>query len=158
MPFVIDGNNVIGSSPDLVQAESGSRQKLIDMVLKFQKHRNNSVVLVFDKSPGDEALPLIDDGRMAVLFPDEGERSDDLIARLISEYSNCRDVVLISSDKKLKDLAKEKGGRTMNAIEFYYDLKRVNRIQDRRQEKEKRIHGEISDNEVDQWMKIFGDD
>jgi hypothetical protein len=35
----------------------------------------------------------------------------------------------------------------LNAIEFYFDLKRINRIQDRRQEKEKRIHGVISENE-----------
>jgi len=158
MPYVIDGNNVIGSSPDLVQTETGSRQKLIEMVVQFQKHRNNSVVLVFDGARGEENIPPLGDGRFSVLFPNEGQSADDLIIHLINEYTNCRDVVLVSSDKKLKDLAKEKGGRTLNAIEFYFDLKRANRIQDKREEKEKRIHGEISDNEVDQWMKIFGDD
>lgn len=158
MPYIIDGNNVIGGSPDLVQSEGGSRQKMIDMVVQFQKQRKNSVILVFDGARGDEQVPTGADGRFSVLFPQEGESADDLIVRLMNEYTNCRDVVLVSSDKKLKDLAKEKGGRTLNAIEFYYDLKRANRIQDRREEKEKRIHGEISDNEVDHWMKIFGDD
>lgn len=158
MPYVIDGNNVIGSSPELTQGEAGSRQKLIDMVVQFQKHRNNSVVLVFDGARGEENIPPSDDGRFTVLFPDDGESADDVIERLMKDYTNCRDVVLVSSDKKLKDLARERGGRTLNAIEFYFDLKRINRIQDRRQEKEKRIHGVISENEVDQWMKIFSDD
>ncbi len=158
MPYLIDGNNVIGSSPDLAQAESGSRQKLIDLMVQFQRHRSNSVVLVFDGARGDEVVPPIGDGRFSVLFPCEGETADDVIERLMKEYSSCRDVVLVSSDKKLKDLARDRGGRAMNAIEFYFDLKRINRIQDRRQEKEKRIHGQLSDNEVDQWLKIFGDD
>lgn len=159
MPYVIDGNNVIGSSPDLAQSESGSsRQKLIDLVVQFQKHRNNSIVLVFDGAPADEKIPPPGDNRLSVLFACDGESADDRIMELLKEYSHGRDLVLVSSDKKLKDCAREKGGRAMNAIEFYFDLKRANRIQDKREEKEKRIHNELSDHEVDHWMKIFGDD
>jgi hypothetical protein len=31
---------------------------MIDMVVQFQKHRNNSVVLVFDGARGEENIPL----------------------------------------------------------------------------------------------------
>jgi predicted RNA-binding protein with PIN domain len=159
MPYVIDGNNVIGSSPDLAQTETGSsRQKLIDLVVQFQKHRNNSVVLVFTGVLGDEVVPSSGDNRLSVVFPREGESIEERILDLLREYSNGRDLVLVSSDKKLKDFVREKGGRALNAIEFYFDLKRANRIQDRKDEKEKRIHNELSDHEVNDWMKIFGDD
>ncbi len=55
----------------------------------------------------------------------------------------------------MKDIAKKKGAKVINSIEFYYELKRVYRATGRIEMKQKRIDTELSDGEVDQWLKIF---
>ena len=75
--------------------------------------------------------------------------------------SNCmnyfKDVTLVTSDRELKNFAKKKGAKTVNSIEFYFELKRFNRFSGKKEESQKRINTALSDTEVDQWMKIFKD-
>lgn len=158
MPYIIDGNNLIGSSPDISLEESGARQKVIHIVRKFQQNRNNKVIVVFDGKPDGENHHQELGPKFQIIFPRYGDSADDEIKRILGSYSDFRDVVLVTSDRELKVFARRLGARTVNSIEFYFRLKREYRETGKKEESRKRIETRLSDQEVDQWMKVFSDD
>ncbi len=155
MPYIIDGDNLIGSSPDIGLDDPQSRPKLLNIVKRFQEDGNYNVIIVFDGGPEsgvhrEELTP-----KLSVRHPRDGDSADDEIKRILRGFNYFKDVVLVTSDRDLKSFAKQKGAKTVNSIEFYFQLKRVSHISGKREESRRRIDTELSDMEVDHWMKIF---
>ncbi len=155
MPYIIDGNNLIGSSPDISLEDANSRTEIIAIVKKFQKKKKNKIIIVFDGEPTTFSPEENPNEKIIVKYPPIGDSADDEIKRILEGYTHFKDVILITSDRELKDVAKKKGAKVINSIEFYYELKRVYRATGRIEMKQKRIDTELSEGEVDQWMKIF---
>lgn len=155
MPYIIDGNNLIGCSPDIGIEDSGGREKIVLLVEKFQKRKNNNVLLVFDGEPKEGGYETKRGNKFKVIYPRYGKTADEVIKGILDEYNNYKDVILISSDRELKTYAKKKGAKTINSIEFYFELKRSYKIYNKTENNTKQINVEVSSNEVDHWMKIF---
>ena len=155
MPYIIDGNNLIGCSPDISLEDKEARTKLLHIVRNFQENRNNNVILFFDGEPANGLYREEVNQKFSIRYPRFGGSADEEIRELLESYSDYRDVILVSSDRELKTIGKKKGAKIVNSIEFYFRLKQAYRVDERREEKKKRIDAQLSDNEVDQWMKIF---
>lgn len=157
MPYIIDGNNLIGSMPDITLEDPGARKKIVEIVRKYQQSKNSSVIIVFDGEPDNvfHRQPL--DEKFTVVYPRYGDSADDEIKRILGRYTYFKDVVLVTSDRELKTYARKKGARIINSIEFHYELRRYTRVQGIKESNQKRINAQLSDNEIDQWLKIFGD-
>ena len=158
MPTIIDGNNLIGSSPDISLDDPAARKKIVQLVRKYQESKNGSIIVVFDGGP--DSLYSGDDPaeKFSVVYPRFGCSADEEIKKILNGYSDFRSVKLVSSDRELKNFAKNKGAKTVNSIEFYFELKRIYRMNGKKEEKLKRIHNQISKKEVDLWLKIFQDE
>lgn len=158
MPYVIDGNNLVGCAPDISLDDPGARTRILLVVKRFQENKKNNVIVVFDGEP-DVMLPgQGSSSKFSVVFPKFGDSADDEIKNILNGFNNFKDVVLVTSDSELKKFAKKKGARTVNSIEFYFELRRFSRIHGIKEENQKRINAKLSDTEVDQWMKIFDED
>ncbi len=155
MPYIIDGNNLIGCSPDISLEDDNARSEIVSIVKKFQQKKRSRIIVVFDGEPDTYLNEKNPTEKITVKFPPIGESADDEIKRLLDGYTYFRDVILVTSDRELKDIAKKKGAKVINSIEFYYELKRVYRATGRFEMTQKRIDAELSEGEVDQWMKIF---
>lgn len=155
MPYIIDGDNLIGSSPDIVLEDPEARSKLIYIVQKFQENKNSNVTLVFDGEPENGVQREDINTKFCVRYPQYGNSADDEIKNILEGFHYFKDVTLVSSDRELKAFAKKKGAKTINSIEFYFELKRFSRASGKVEESKKRIDAELSDGEIDQWMKIF---
>ncbi len=155
MPYIIDGNNLIGSSPDIAIEDSDGREKIILLSEKFQNRKKNNVILVFDGEPKESAYENIVNNKFKILYPRFGMSADELIKNILKEYNDFKDVILISSDRELKTFAKKKGAKTINSIEFYYELKRTYKIANKVEKNTKKIDVEVSNNEIDHWMRVF---
>ncbi len=157
MPYIIDGNNLIGCSPDISLEDKDAREKLLHIVTKYQEKRKNNIIVVFDGEPENGLYREEVNEKFSIRYPRYGGSADEEIKELLGSYSDYRDVILVSSDRELKSVARKKGAKIVNSIEFYYKLKQAYRIDGRQEEKNKRIDTQLSENEVDQWMKIFQD-
>jgi predicted RNA-binding protein with PIN domain len=155
MPYIIDGNNLVGSAPDISHGDPEAKTKILYLVGKFQEDKNCNIVVVFDGEPRHGVRREEVSSRFSVLYPRFGSTADDEIREILDGFNNCKDVVLVSSDRALKTLAREKGARTVNSIEFYYELKRFSHIRGKKEASQKRIDAELSDREIDLWLKIF---
>ncbi|MFC2155163.1 NYN domain-containing protein [Acidobacteriota bacterium] len=157
MPYIIDGNNLIGSSPDIALEDPGARKKIVEIVRKYQQSKRSSVIIVFDGEPDDVFHRQLLNEKFTVVYPRFGNSADDEIKRILGRYTYFKDVVLVTSDRELKFYARKKGARIVNSTEFHYELRRYYRVQGIKESKQKRINARLSDNEVDQWLKIFED-
>jgi predicted RNA-binding protein with PIN domain len=93
-----------------------------------------------------------------VVYPRYGLTADDEIKRILDGYQQLKEIILVSTDRELKKYAKEKGARTINSIEFYFTLKKAFLSQGKKEETLKRVNTRVSQNEVEQWLKIFNGD
>lgn len=155
MPYIIDGNNLIGCAPDFSLEEDDSREKILDLIRRYQRLRKSSMIVVFDGEPSLDSHKQKFTSKFTVIYPKFGHTADEEIKHLMNGYTDCQGVRLVTSDKELKSFAKNKGAKTLNSIEFFYELKRINHAVGKKEEAQKRIDTQVSENEVDQWLKIF---
>lgn len=155
MPYIIDGNNLIGSTRDISLDDKDAREKIINLIRKFQESKNTKITVVFDGEPSGGLVKNPVSTKLTVVFPHYGNTADDEIKRILSGYHQINDVIMVSSDRELKKFAKEKGAKTRNSIEFYYELKKTHYISGKKEETLKRINTSLSQNEIENWMKIF---
>jgi predicted RNA-binding protein with PIN domain len=158
MPYIIDGNNLIGCAPDFSLGDPEARGKMVDIIRKFQESRNTKVTVVFDGEPqGSERHNPIN-SKLTVVYPRFGLSADDEIKGMLENGQHAKETVLVTTDRELKDFAKEKGIRTVNSIEFYFILKKAFVHQGRKEETLKRVNTRVSKSEVEQWLKIFNNE
>jgi predicted RNA-binding protein with PIN domain len=158
MAYIIDGNNLIGSAPEFSLADPEARMKLVALVRKFQESKNAKVTVVFDGEPRGSELRSPISAKLTVVYPRCGLSADDEIKCILDKYQQLREIILITTDRELKKYAREKGARTINSIEFYYTLKKNLLHQGKKEETMKRVNTRVSQNEVEQWLKIFSGD
>lgn len=155
MPYIIDGANLISSCPEFSSDDGDAKTKLISILKRFQENKNNNVLVVFGEKSGDEIQCEELSAKFCVHYPPEGIPVGEEIIRLLDRFHNYKDVILVTSEKDLKTIAKKKGAKIINSIEFCFDLKRISHFFGVEEESQKRIEAELSDREVELWMKIF---
>ena len=158
MAYIIDGNNLIGSAPDFSLADPESRGKMVSFIKKFQESKNTKITVVFDGEPQGSELKNPINAKLTVVYPRYGLTADDEIKRILDNYQQLKEVILVTTDRELKKYAKEKGARTINSIEFYFTLKKAFLSQGKKEETLKRVNTRVSQNEVEQWLKIFNNE
>lgn len=155
MPYLIDGNNVIGHIPDLDLGDRSSRFQLISRLVRFQKIHNTRVIVVFDGPPDDH---LENSGNppapVSVYFPEAGQSADAIIEAIILQQTDRRRFFVVSSDREIRDFARRQGARSVGCAEFYKKMKKAQNEYRDLAELEKQ-NEELSPLEVRQWGEVF---
>ena len=155
MPYLIDGNNLIGHIPSLDLKDQASRKLLVSRLQIFQEFKKTRVIVVFD-GPFD---PDIAEGRFKdtpfrVCFPPFSQTADDVIEETICRQTDLRQFFVVSSDREIKNFARSKGAKPLDCSEFLRRLKATLKKYDKIAEMEKNTPTP-SPLEVDIWSDIF---
>ncbi len=147
MPYLVDGNNLIGVSPNLTIGSQESRDFIIRKLLRFHRLTKKRIVLVFDGAP--EPYPArmeLSPKNFMVLFPKYGESADDVIKRCMGPG-----MVVVTSDRELIEEAKKRHIKWMRSRDF---LRMVSSVKEGKNEKP---DWNPTPQEIDAWLKIFGE-
>ena len=177
MQLLIDGYNVVAPvsapsrrsghavDPNWLQRE---RSLLIKRLIRHlpQELRSQTCV-VFDAAnpPRDQPSTYQHDG-IEVRFAVEHAEADDLIEELIASHSSPKQLMVVSSDHRVRNAASRRGCQTFdsqNWLDLLLDGKLQIQISSKQEtgrgreadEQEKPL-SEIDPSEVDQWMQDFG--
>jgi predicted RNA-binding protein with PIN domain len=155
MPYLIDGNNLIGHIPHLRLNDPQSRYRLVARLLIFQRRRKTKIVLVFDGPPD---LNLFGEKyrrkKFAILYPDFDQNADTIIQEQVLKQTDLRNFFVVSSDREIKAFAKNKGAKVLTCQQFYRQLKAV--LKDYKNSLSlKKEDFSLSPFEVKQWLEIF---
>ena len=115
--YIIDGNNVIGKIKSLSlihkKDKQASREKLTNILNRYFSGKKVKISLHFDGHP-NIAL-AISKGRIHYSL---NQSSDNLIKKEIENFDNCRLIILVTSDRNLRDFGKVCGCTILSSDEF----------------------------------------
>lgn len=152
MPFLVDGNNLIGMTRGLELRDDTSRQKLVQRICAYQRRKGGSYLIYFDGEP--EHGPLRRDAKLGgveVFFSGRGTSADELIVRKLERAAHPREYTVITSDRALGTACKHLGARQMSCAELNRAMGQLER------EPLRRWESPPSKEEVEKWLKVFGE-
>ncbi|HRD02804.1 MAG TPA: NYN domain-containing protein [Candidatus Saccharicenans sp.] len=155
MAYLIDGNNLMGQADPYFKYDISSRSQLIGRLLLFQKATKSRVFLVFDGRPPEDDRHIQLNSKFTILFPEPGQSADELIEELLSLKKDRRYYQVVSSDRGVREMARQHGVKSINCQEFLKELKQI--LKDNRASRELEKQGDDSTPlEISLWTELFG--
>jgi predicted RNA-binding protein with PIN domain len=117
MPYLIDGNNLLGSW-GAQRPPGDARAEVVRRVAAFCRSKGARATVVFDGAPFRPEFGAQDLGPVALRFPPEGQDADTVIKDIIDKAARPGELLLVSSDKALYSYARTRGVSTLRAHEW----------------------------------------
>src|ERR1700733_13215864 len=151
MPYIIDGNNVMGQIPGWHRDKSAARAKLLSPLAAFSGSKGVRITAVFDGG-ADEQFPEGAAFRgVKILYAERGSDADRRIQRLVESASDPRGITVITSDRQLAFLVRSAGAKVMRSGDFRRNILENVSAYDRRPD-EKPATAE----DLEKWLRYFG--
>lgn len=149
MPYLIDGNNLLGSwgGP---RGEDDRRGEVVRRVLAFCRARNARATLVFDGHPLRPDLAAQDLGPVRLRVPAPGQDADTVIRDLVEHAPRAAELIVVTSDKALYSYCKTLGACVLRAHEWNALERRARGSGAPGSEKPPR------EDDVEGWLRRFG--
>ena len=144
MPYLVDGNNVIGAERGGPASDDG-RAALVREIADRLRATRARVVLFFDGS-GD-SLSL---GSLSVRFAGAAT-ADDAIVREVGRSAHPQEMIVVTADRDLARRTRDAGGRVAAPAEFWRRFGAPARSMPSSGGSETRV-------DVDDWLKWLSDD
>jgi predicted RNA-binding protein with PIN domain len=118
VPYVIDGNNILGSWGGPPGRGDDGRTEVVRRVAAFCRARGARAILVFDGRPFRADLAAQELGRVSLRFPGEGRDADSLVREIVEKAERPGELLVVTSDKALYSWAKTHGASVLRAHEW----------------------------------------
>ena len=162
MPLLIDGHNLIGSGsiPDISLADEDDEAKLVARLRVWRSKAKDRMTVIFDHGiTGGRSIGLSGAG-VNVIFARNPQDADELIRRRLRNAG--KGLILISNDAELRRDAAAAEVEVWRSDEFVQRMQTKARkkgttsaIQEAAQEAGAESHVNLSEREVDQWLRMF---
>jgi predicted RNA-binding protein with PIN domain len=152
MPYLIDGNNLLGSwgGP---QGQDDRREEVVRRVAAFCRARGVKATLVFDGHPLRPDMASQDLGPVSVRVPPRGDDADTVIRELVERAPRPAEIIVVTSDKALYSYVKSLGAAVLRAHEWNALAGRPPRVSRNVVHKSDKPERE---DDVEGWLKRFG--
>jgi len=148
MPYLIDGNNLLGSwgGP---RGQDDRRHEVVRRVAAFCRAKGARATLVFDGHPLRDDMRAQDLGSLTLRVPPSGSDADSVIRDLVERAARPADIIVVTSDKALYSYVRTLGASVLRAHEW----NALERALPRGSEKSDKPERE---DDVEGWLKRFG--
>ncbi len=153
MPYIIDGHNLIPKIPGLSLRDPNDEMRLVERLQRYCAHRNTRAEVYFDRAAAGSAGRR-HFGAVTAVFVREGRTADQAIAARVRKLGKqAHNWVVVSSDHEVQRAARWAGARVMRSEAFAAELRALNQT---RVEAEKPEN--LPANELDEWLRLFGEE
>jgi len=152
MPYLIDGNNLLGSwgGP---RGQDDRREEVVRRVAAFCRARRVKATLVFDGHPLRDDMASQDLGLVSLRVPPRGQDADTVIRELVERAPRPGEITVVTSDKALYSYVKTLGAAVLRAHEWNALAGRPLRSSRNLSYKSDKPERE---DDVEGWLKRFG--
>jgi len=153
--IIIDGYNLLRCDAWPVTKErdlEGQRDDLIRQLQTYAAKQGDSIVVVFDNSSG--AMKQIHHGSLLkIVYSPASKEADEVIQQMIRKAPSARNIVVVSTDRAIRNTAKDHGAVSMRSESFCNMLlsQETNTSYSTSTEEDK----ELSAEEVEYWKRLF---
>jgi len=155
MPYIIDGHNLIPKVPGLSLEDMDDEQQLVNLLQDFCRVKQKKVEVFFDNAPaGSSGARTF--GCVVARFIRQGRTADQAILEKLRRLEGeARNWTVVSSDREVRNSARSVRAKSMRVEEFAQELSAL--AADRSQQMQQ-DDADLSKQEVDEWLKLFGAD
>ncbi len=156
MPYLIDGNNLLGSWGG--PAAGGDRRlEVVRRVAEFCRNRGARAVVVFDGAPFRRDIGPQEIGSVSLRFPEAGSDADTVIRTLVDQAPRPGEWTVVTSDKPLYSYVRTRGALVLRAHEWNA-LERSDQRPGARPRSSKPAASEkpAHERDVSGWLEAFG--
>lgn len=151
VPYIVDGNNVMGQIVGWHRDKSGSRRALLMKVVTFARAKNARVTVVFDGAPDRGAPEGSAVQGVKVLYARAGSDADSRIEEIVDTSPNPRGLTVVTSDRHLAFLVRSRGAKVIRSGDFRRQLDSLTDLRSERHDPE-----QIESGDVNAWLRYFG--
>jgi predicted RNA-binding protein with PIN domain len=148
MPYLIDGNNLLGSwgGP---RGGDDRRAEVVKRVAAFCRARNVRATLVFDGHPLRADMVAQELGPLSLRVPPPGQDADTLIRGIVERSPRPGEIIVVTSDKALYSYVKTLGAEVLRAHEWNALERRLSAPRGDSEKPER-------EDDVEGWLRKFG--
>jgi predicted RNA-binding protein with PIN domain len=150
MAYLIDGHNLLGILSDITLQSADKEEKLVQKLRPYFAYLRQSAHIFFDGGVAGSQTPR-KLGNIQVFFARQGSSADALIAQRIRTHPNPSELVLVSNDRQLLQVAHNNRARWLTASQFAQKLATY-------KPQKQAQHPNLSSEEVKEWLTLFGQD
>lgn len=156
MPVIIDGHNLLWSvRKSSEQFESISDVQLCQIISRYLKLTGEKGEIIFDGTGPPDKSGFNNLSSLEVSFAGLATDCDTVIENKIRASTSPRRLTVVSSDRRLRDVARARKATAIKSELFWKELqKQLSRKRTIREPTAKRRG--LSDSETEQWLKFFG--
>lgn len=133
MIILIDAYNLLKQILHTQFVHETQRVKFIKELQDYALKRSNDVVLIFDG--GYDLYEYEDHARhIEIIYSGQAQTADDVIKKYLKERQG-QNILLVSSDRELRDCAKKCSIESIQSLEFYEIMQEVMQYQKKCEEK-----------------------
>ena len=158
MPYLFDGNNLLGSwgGP---RTGDDRRAEVVQRVVAFCRTRGAKAILVFDGKPLRADLVAQELGPVSVRVPPPGQDADTVIRQIVDRSPRPQELIVVTSDKPLYSYVKTRGAAVLRAHEWNAQERRgtaPHRAASHRVAPAEKAEKPEREEDVAGWLKKFG--
>jgi predicted RNA-binding protein with PIN domain len=117
MPYLFDGNNLLGSWGGPRDGDD-RRGEVVRRLLAFCRAKGVRGTVVFDGHPLRDDMAAQDLGPLSLRVPPQGEDADTVIRELVERSPRPGEITVVTSDKALYSYVKTLGASVLRAHEW----------------------------------------
>ena len=117
MPYLIDGNNLLGSWGGPSSGDD-RRAEVVRRVAAFCRARNARATIVFDGHPLRPDMAAQELGPLSLRVAPPGSDADTVIRELVERAPRPAELIVVTSDKALYSYVKTLGASVLRAHEW----------------------------------------
>jgi predicted RNA-binding protein with PIN domain len=152
MPYIVDGNNVMGQKPGWHRDRPKARRALLEQLARFGRARQVRITVVFDGAPDRDTPEGSAFQGVKILFAEMGSDADSRIEQLVESSPDPRGLIVVTSDRRLAFAVRTGGARTVRSGEFRREVERV------LSSKQAEDGEEYELEDVNGWLRYFGEE
>ena len=147
MPYLLDGNNLIGSVRRAARPSDADRAALVGEIAQRLRQTRARATIFFDGPAGERPTSL---GSLSVRVAD-GKSADDAIVREVEKAAAPGEMVVVTADRGLGGRVRDAGGKVLAPGAFFERFGQGERTGPEKREPAGKV-------DVDEWMRYFGDE
>lgn len=159
--YIIDGYNLAHAAglmpPGGLPVETWVvRDQLVLLIADcLSPRQRKDTTIVFDVGPNNTSVPnATTQNGIKLLFSIDEPDADSLIEKLVDRHNSPRQIVVVSSDRRVQASAKRRKGKFLSSPDFLRLLARKAIRTDRGESENRELT--VPTGEVDQWLEFFG--
>ncbi len=151
MPYLFDGNNLLGSWGGRPAGDAG-RAEVVRRVAAFCRRQGARATIVFDGAPLRSDQPAQELGRVSIRTPPPGGDADGVIREVVAQSARPGEIVVVTSDKPLYSFVRSRGATCLRAHEW----NALDRKGAASQPAQARGEKPDREDDIDGWLTRFG--